>query len=178
MHKRSFVSASSTSDHSPHLCGLCDECLAINNGSLAFVSVDVRVDLSMKLTKGEAEDVQANKLHTSIEREGGLNTARVRIVVIDNAQYLTAANADIALKTLEAEYGLSLYIFIANDETQLSAALRSRCDVIRVGPIPRDDLYAELAGICEGASIDFDEKVLRIITVAAVGSFSNALISG
>ena len=99
----------------------------------------------------------------------------MRIVVIDNAQDLTAANADIALKTLEAEYGLSLYIFIANDETQLSAALRSRCDVIRVGPIPRDDLYAELAGICEGASIDFDEKVLRIITVAAVGSFSGAL---
>jgi DNA polymerase III delta prime subunit len=156
-------------------CGLCDACVAINNNSLAYVPIDARVDPSMELSELEAESVQANRLHTLIEREGGLNTACVRVVVVDNSQDLTVANADIALKTLEAEFGSSVYVFVADDEAQLSAALRSRCDVIRVGPIPRDDLHVKLTEICEEASIAFDNKALRTIAVAAGGSFSAAM---
>lgn len=156
-------------------CGICDECAAIEKNGLALVCVDVRVEPDAGQSELDAERVQADYLHTLIEQEWGLNTARVRVVVVINAQELTSANADIALKTLEAEIGSSLYIFISTSEAGFAPALRSRCDVIRVGPIPREDLLAKLTAVCEAGSIGYDVSALRIIALAAAGSLDTAL---
>jgi DNA polymerase III delta prime subunit len=119
--------------------------------------------------------VQGGRLQKAIERDGGLNTASVRVVVINNAEELIGFNADIALKTLEKELGSSLYIFVVNDETRFSAALRSRCSVYRVGPIPMDDLLAGLSGVCTERCVTFDKGAIRAIAVAAAGSFGDAV---
>lgn len=119
--------------------------------------------------------MQSDVLHTLIERDGGLNTASVRVVVFDNSEEFTNSTADIALKTLEQEVSSSLYIFIVNDESRFSAALRSRCSVFRVGPISEGDLFARLSELCARRLVPFDEAALRAIAAAAAGSFGEAL---
>jgi DNA polymerase III delta prime subunit len=154
-------------------CGVCDECRAMKNSSFAYVEKDARV------TDGDDVDehasAQGEAIHTLIERDGGLNTATVRIVVFDNAEAFTSSNADIALKTLEREITSSVYVFIVNDEGRFSAALRSRCSVYRVGPIPVGDLLDRLELICEQRSVAFDKAALRAIAADAGGSFGEAL---
>ncbi|MCK1283919.1 hypothetical protein IVB41_08205 [Bradyrhizobium sp. 44] len=155
-------------------CGVCDECMAIQQSSLACVEIDAHFEGNVN-DEVDWEEAQADALHTLIEREGGLNTADVRVVIINNAEELTQANADIALKTLEREFGSSLYIFVVNDEGRLSAALRSRCRVYRVGPIPAKELLAIMARICNERLVTFEDGALHAIAMAANGSFGNAI---
>ena len=156
-------------------CGVCDECRAMEISSLAYVEKDARGDHDNEDDVGATEKAQGEVLHTLIERDGGLNTASVRVVVFDNSEEFTRATADIALKTMEQEIASSLYVFIVNDEARFSAALRSRCSVYRVGPIAVEDLVSRMSVMCERRSVGFDEAALRAVARAAAGSFGEAL---
>ena len=156
-------------------CNICDECRAMERSSLAYVEKDAGGDPEDDDNVRVPEKAQAEALHTLIERDGGLNTASVRVVVFNNAEEFTSTTTDIALKTLEQEVRSSLYVFLVNDEARFSAALRSRCSVYRIGPISGEDLVSRLALICERRSIAFDESALRAVAAAAVGSFGGAL---
>lgn len=159
-------------------CGRCDECRALAKSSLAYVEKDMR---GYRGGDDEDDDVsaleeaQVEALHTLIERDGGLNTASVRVVVFNNSDEFTGMTADIALKTLERDVSSSLYVFLVNDEARFSAALRSRCNVYRVGPISVEDMVGRLSQICERRSVAFDEAALRAVAVAGNGSFGEAL---
>lgn len=159
-------------DGSP--CGHCNECQALKKSSLAYVEKDVRGDDDDDDARA-LEKAQGEAVHTLIEREGGLNTASVRVVVFNNSEEFTGTTADIALKTLEREVSSSLYVFLVNDEARFSAALRSRCNVYRVGPISVEDMVGRLSLICERRSVAFDEAALRAVAVAGNGSFGEAL---
>ncbi|MEY9180579.1 hypothetical protein [Bradyrhizobium sp. USDA 313] len=155
-------------------CGQCDECRALAKSSLAYVEKDIRGD------RGEddvsaLEEAQVEALHTIIERDGGLNTASVRVVVLNNSEEFTGMTADIALKTLERDVTSSLYVFLVNDEARFSPALRSRCSIYRVGPISVEDMVDRMSSICERRSVAFDEAALRAVAVAGNGSFGEAL---
>lgn len=156
-------------------CGRCDECRAFEKSSLAYVEKDVRNDRDDSTDGVAPKKAQAETLHTLIERDGGLNTASVRVVVFNNAEEFTSTNADIALKTLEREVTSSLYVFVVNDEARFSAALRSRCGVYRVGPISVESIVNRFSLMCERRSVVFDESALGMIAVAARGSFGEAL---
>ncbi|MGJ4899136.1 hypothetical protein ACQR2B_29185 [Bradyrhizobium oligotrophicum] len=155
-------------------CGQCDECRALERSSLAYVEIDVRGDDEDNDVRA-LERVQGEALHTLIERDGGLNTASVRVVVFNNSEEFTGMTADIALKTLERDVTSSLYVFVVNDEARFSAALRSRCSVYRVGPISVEDMVDRMSLMCEGRSVAFDEAALRAVAVAGRGSFGEAL---
>jgi DNA polymerase III delta prime subunit len=157
-------------------CGTCDECLAADRSSFAYVEVDAR-DTGDLDDDGERVDerAQVNTVHSLIERDGGLNTVPVRIVVINNAEALTNSAADVALKTLELEISSSLYVFLVNDETQFSPALRSRCGVFRVGPLSLEGMVGRLSSLCARRRLKFDEAAIRAIARAANGSFGEAL---
>ncbi|MGJ5080213.1 hypothetical protein [Bradyrhizobium sp. HKCCYLS3013] len=162
-------------------CGHCLECTAIKKSSLAYVEKDMGGCHGEDDKDDEDDDVsaleeaQVEALHTLIERDGGLNTASVRVVVFNNSEELTGMTADIVLKTLEQEVSSSLYVFLVNDEARFSAALRSRCSVYRVGPISVEDLVGRLSLICERRSVAFDEAALRAVAVGGNGSFGGSL---
>jgi DNA polymerase III delta prime subunit len=156
-------------------CGVCDECRAIEKSSFAYFEKDASGDHEDEDGVGAPEKMQGEVLHTLIERDGGLNTASVRVVVFDNAEEFTGTTADIALKTLEQEGKSSLYVFLVNDEARFSAALRSRCSVYQVGPATVKDLVNRLSVLCEQRSVGFDEAAVRAVAVAASGSFGEAI---
>lgn len=157
-------------------CGHCDECRALKEErSWAWVEKDVLGDDDEDRDPRALEKAQGKALHTLIERDGGLNTAPVRVVVFNNSEKFTTANADIALKTLEQEVSSSLYVFLVNDEVRFSAALRSRCSVYRVGPIPVAPMVDRLSLICERRSVAFDQAALRAIAIEGKGSFGESV---
>lgn len=156
-------------------CGTCHECRAIDRSSFAYVEVDARDYIDRDDDERGVEEVQGNVVHSLIERDGGLNTAPVRVVVIDNAEELVGTAADVALKTLENEISSSLYVFLVGDETRFSAALRSRCGIFRVGPLSVEALVEGLSSLCERRELRSDEDAIRAIARSANGSFGEAL---
>lgn len=156
-------------------CGQCDECRAAAKSSLAYVEKDIRGDRGEDDNVSALEEAQVEALHTLIERDGGLNTASVRVVVFNNSEEFTGMTADIALKTIERDVTSSLYVFLVNDEARFSPALRSRCSVYRLGPISVEDMVERMSLICERRSVAFDEAALRAVAVAGNGSFGEAL---
>ncbi|MGM5028312.1 hypothetical protein AB8B02_18975 [Tardiphaga sp. 862_B3_N4_1] len=157
-------------------CRTCDECLAFDRSSFAYVEVDARHFGRLDQDDERVDErAQVNAVHSLIERDGGLNTASVRVVVINNAEELAGAAADVALKTLELEISSSLYVFLVNDETRFSAALRSRCSVFRIGPLSVEGMVGRLLPLCRQLALRSDEAAIRAIARAANGSFGEAL---
>jgi DNA polymerase III gamma/tau subunit len=155
LYAQSLVCDARRLDGSP--CQACIECLGIRGeSSFAYVKIDAAF-------QGDDETVR-----TILERDDSLNMARVRVVVIDNAERLTMSGADTALKTLERETK-SVFLFLANDLKAFSGALRSRCHVFHVRPADEDVLVDHLAAVCSQHAISYERAALYIIARSAQG---------
>jgi DNA polymerase III subunit gamma/tau len=149
LYAQSLVCDARLSDGSP--CQACAECLAIRRGSsFAYVEIDAA-------TQGDDETVR-----TLLERDALLNTASVRVVVINNAERLTMPGADAALKTLERETK-SVFLFLVNDLSIFAGALRSRCHAFHVRPVDEAPLVGHLAHVCDQSQIAYERPALRTI---------------
>ena len=156
-------------------CGVCDECQAFRTASFAYVEIDVRSLSGGASVSAGDEANERRKIRTLIDRDGGLNTAPVRVVVFENAEEFSPSAADVALKTLEDDLSTTAYVFLVNDVERFSAALRSRCSMFRVGPIQVEKLVERMTSVCRGRSVVFDEFSIRAIGVASEGSYGSAL---
>jgi len=117
LYAQSLVCDGRLVDGSP--CQACAECRAIRRGSsFAYVEVDAE-------TKGDDETVRI-----LLERDAHLNTANVRVVVINNAERLTVPGADVALKTLERETK-SVFLFLVNDLSTTASLICSALNAVR-----------------------------------------------
>lgn len=161
LYAQSLVCDGRLVDGSP--CQACAECRAIRRGSsFAYVEVDAK-------TKGDDETVRI-----LLERDAHLNTADVRVVVINNAERLSIPGADVALKTLERETK-SVFLFLVNDLEAFSGALRSRCHVFRLRPTDEAELEDHLADGCSQSGISYERSALKIIARSAKGLCGTAI---
>lgn len=149
LYAQALVCEGTLHDGSP--CQQCIECQGIERGSsFAYAAIDASL-------QGDEETIR-----TLVERDAQLNTAPVRVVVIDCADQLTPAGADAVLKTLERETQ-SVFLFLARDLKAFSGALRSRCSVFPIGVADEATLEKHLSSLCERAGLVYELPALRII---------------
>ena len=96
--------------------------------------------------------------------------ARLRVVIISDAQAMNPAASNALLKVLEEPPDRTILILTAMQTSDLLPTIVSRCQHIRFNPIPREDLEALLIEK-HGANLD-DAKIIAIM---ANGSFSKAI---
>ncbi|MCK1366381.1 hypothetical protein [Bradyrhizobium sp. 62] len=161
LYSQALICDSPMADGSP--CGVCVECDGVRSGgNWAYVQIDAS-------KQGDEETAR-----TLVERDGTLNTAGVRIVLIDHAERLQAPAADAALKTLERETQ-TIFIFLVSDEQRFSGALRSRCNVFRMRPMEAREIVGHLAAACARDSIEHEVAALDVIAQAARGTYGTSL---
>ncbi|MGY4155589.1 hypothetical protein ACVINW_001431 [Bradyrhizobium sp. USDA 4461] len=147
-------------DGSP--CQACNECKGVRRGSSwAYVQIDAA-------NQGDEETIR-----TLVERDSTLNTAAVRIVLIERAELLMASAADAALKTLERETR-TVFIFLVDDDHSFSGALRSRCDVFRLRRMDLADIAEHLADSCRRHQLAYEPDALDIIARSSGGAYGRA----
>ncbi|MDG2459579.1 MAG: hypothetical protein P8M73_01740 [Luminiphilus sp.] len=78
----------------------------------------------------------------------------IKILLIEDADKMTAAAANSLLKTLEEPAGNSLILLSTAESWRLSATIRSRCQLQRILAVPREESVAWLV-----AAHDWDERV-------------------
>jgi DNA polymerase-3 subunit delta' len=96
--------------------------------------------------------------------------ARARAVVIDEAHLMTEQAANALLKSLEEPPATSHVLLVSSAPQALLPTIRSRCQVVRVGPLPVALLQAHLA---ERLGLPLEQARLR--AVLAAGSLGAAL---
>ena len=96
--------------------------------------------------------------------------ARVRVVIISNAQAMNPAAGNALLKMLEEPPANTVLILLASHASDLLPTIVSRCQQVRFYPVPRKNLVSVLVDKHGVSSRD-----ARVIATMAGGSISRAL---
>lgn len=124
-------------------CGQCTNCQRVQRG----VHPDVQV-LSLDVVGRDEARPTRIPIEAVRELRAGIGLRPLegswRVVVIDDADRLSRDAADALLKTLEEPPPFVVLILIVEDAGSLAETIRSRCQHIRLGPVPLETVRAAL----------------------------------
>lgn len=111
-------------------CGACGECLKVENHQHESVLLIEPQGVQIKIN-------QAQEIHQFLNLR---SMSRRRFVIIDNAQAMNVQTGNSLLKILEEPPADSHFILIAPTEHSVLKTLRSRSQMVRFAPIPKDEI--------------------------------------
>ena len=159
-------------------CGQCASCrqlAARTHPDLLTVSLpEGKSELPLELFIGDRESGMRGKEGLCHDLSLKPMSARRRVAIIDDAEWMNDAGANAMLKTLEEPPPNSVLILIVTSADRLLATIRSRCQVVTFQPLAPADVErlliqegitanereaAQVAGLCEG-SLDAARQLL------------------
>lgn len=154
-------------------CASCQQVTAHTHPDLLSVSLpEGKSELPIKLFIGEDESRGKEGLCHDLSLKP--MSARRRVAIIDDAEWMSEPAANALLKTLEEPPPNSVLILIATSTDRLLPTIRSRCQVVTFQPLTPADVQkllvqegmtvdereaAQVAGLCEG-SLDAARQLL------------------
>lgn len=128
-------------------CGECPSCHQVLAGSHPDVEIVARpadkAFIPTELLIGDKEHRMREGLCYNISLKPF--SGRRKVAVIDDADYLNKEGANCLLKTLEEPPPRSILILIGTSEQRQLPTIRSRCQVVRFGPLAESDVAEILA---------------------------------
>lgn len=143
-------------------CGNCESCRAFTSEShpdYYYLEPD-RSKANPMIKIDQIRDLQKEVLLMPV-------LSNLRMVIINDTEFMNAAAQNCLLKTIEEPQGLSKFILITANRSRLLMTLRSRCMIINFEPLSEEDIKLGL----EKKNIDNAEK----IAVIANGSLGQAV---
>jgi DNA polymerase-3 subunit delta' len=141
-------------------CGRCASCQQVLAGThpdvITVRKPDDKTVIPLELLIGE-RDVRMQSGFCHDIRIKPLAGNR-KIAILDDADYLNEEGANCLLKTLEEPPPGALIMLIGSSEQRQLPTIRSRCQTVRVGPLPMRDAVRVLR---EVHAIEADEAELR-----------------
>ena len=87
--------------------------------------------------------------------------AERRVVLVDGADRASEQVQNVLLKALEEPGERQMFVLVADDPARLLPTIRSRCQPLRIGPVPRADLAAWLVDV-ERVPADQADSLARL----------------
>lgn len=137
-------------------CGQCPSCLQVLAASHPDVEVlskpADKAFIPVELLIGDKDHRMRAGLCYQISLKP--YSGRRKIAIIDDADYFNKEGANCLLKTLEEPPPKSVLILIGTSEQRQLPTIRSRCQVVRFGPLAESDVAAILVqqGLCADAA--------------------------
>jgi DNA polymerase-3 subunit delta' len=170
-------------DEAMRPCGRCHTCRTILAGNHPDVSV-VEPDPTKASARISVAAIREVIRRTGYHRYG----ARRRVVLVDPAEAMAAPAANALLKTLEEPPDGTGFVLIATHADSLLPTILSRCQRIRFGPVPTEQLVpwlaergiddpeatARLSGGCPGVALSMSDGQLET-RIALRGELFQAL---
>jgi len=146
-------------------CGVCENCVAIAEGS----SLDViEVDAASKSRVEEMRDL--------LERVAYLSAGGGKKVYILDEVHMLSASAEAALlKTLEESPEHVVFVLATTDPLKVAPTIRSRTQHYVFGLYSAEELEAHLTDVCAKEGIAAGADALAIIARAGAGSMRDSL---
>ncbi len=94
--------------------------------------------------RSQGESIVAAARRWLLEAAGAPIVADRRIVLIEHADRASEQIQNALLKSLEEPGDRHTFVLVADEPAALLPTIRSRCQPLRIGPVPRDQLVAHL----------------------------------
>jgi DNA polymerase III subunit gamma/tau len=149
----------------PDPCGQCVSCKAIFEGN----SFDLReIDAA---SNGLVDDIRA------IRQEVLYATGGIRVVGFDEAQSMSGAAFNAALKMIEEPPQATVFVLLTTEPGRIPETVASRCNPFRFRRIGVGDIVARLTHICDQEALHVDSTLLHLIADRADGGMRNAIMT-
>jgi len=124
-------------------CGACPACRRLASGFHPdLIGVEPEHDEKADRRRATISVDQVRELQRRLGYRIG--DARHRVVIVDPADALGESGANALLKTLEEPPARTVLVLIARTEAAVLRTIRSRCQVLRFGPVPEGRIAAFL----------------------------------
>lgn len=120
-------------------CRGCRDARARSHPDLVIGSPDVWRD-----GRGTGESIVASARRWLLAGAGAPVVADRRVVLIEHADRANEQIQNALLKTLEEPTDRHVFVLVADESSRLLPTIRSRCQPLRIGPVPRAELSAYL----------------------------------
>jgi len=142
-------------------CGACKACRKIKSGSHPDI---IWIKPSGQVIK--IEQIRDLRLIITMKPY----SAKLRVVIIDDAQTMNPAASNALLKVLEEPPDRTVFILIAENKRDLLPTIASRCQLIRFHPIPFKHIEEMLT-----TQKNISSEKAAVLAAMSHGSFAKAL---
>lgn len=137
-------------------CDQCSDCHLVDVGTHPDLHL-ISKELARHTSQARARQLISLPIDVIrefvIERAGNYpSRRRARVFIIEEAQTMNRASQNALLKTLEEPPSRTFLILITCEPRRFLPTVRSRCQSVRFGPLPREFVYDRL--IAEGVKED------------------------
>jgi DNA polymerase-3 subunit delta' len=129
-------------DRPCNVCRGCRQARARTHPDLVVGSPDV-----WREARTAGESIVAAARRWLGEVSGAPVVARRRIVLVEAVDRATEAVQNALLKTLEEPTDRHTFVLVADEPARLLPTIRSRCQPLRIGPVPRAELVEHLMAV-------------------------------
>lgn len=153
-----------THTHDGNPCGMCAECVALNEANTDIVEIDAASNNRVEEIRDLREKVAFPPM-----------IGRYKVYIIDEVHMLSDSAFNALLKTLEEPPKHVIFILATTEIYKLPATILSRCTRFDFKLLPLDTLIAHLKNIFDKQNIKYDEKSIHLIAKAGEGSVRDML---
>lgn len=146
-------------------CGTCDACTAIARG--AFPDV-IEIDAASNTGVDNVREIREEANYRPMQ-------GRTKVYIIDEVHQLSKSAFNALLKTLEEPPAHVKFIFATTEPHKVIETVLSRCQVLKLSTLGRDEITARLDQIFGLESIRAEDGVSSGIAARARGGMRDAL---
>ncbi len=148
----------------PHPCGKCDLCVAIQNGR----ALDVKeIDAA---SNNSVEDIRELREKVGYAPAEG----RSKVYILDEAHMLSTSAWNAFLKTLEEPPSHTIFVLATTEPHKVPPTIMSRCQYFDFRAISLRDITEMLKRIVEQEGVEIEEAALGAIAQAGQGAMRDA----
>lgn len=149
---------------SSEICGKCDSCVGINNGSY----VDVQeIDGASNRGIDEIRNLRENVRFAPV-------AGKYKVYIIDESHQITGAAFNALLKTLEEPPKHAIFILATTEPQSIPPTIASRCQKYAFRLLTSEEITGALLKILETENVPFERLAVELIAKAAGGSMRDA----
>ena len=146
-------------------CGVCENCLAIKNGT--FLDV-IEIDAA---SNNGVDNIR--ELRESVKYPPA--AGRKKVYIIDEVHMLSTGASNALLKTLEEPPENVMFILATTDPQKLPQTILSRCMRLDFRRVPERELAAHMKAICDDRGVRITDGALHLLAANADGSVRDGL---
>lgn len=133
--------------------------------------------LELNASDDRGIDVVRNKIKMFAQQKVSLPPGRHKIVILDEADSMTAAAQQALRRTMELYSKTTRFAFACNMSSKIIEPIQSRCAIVRFQKLQDKDVLDRLVTVCSSESVAYTHDGLEAIIFTADGDMRQALNS-
>ncbi|KAK7205706.1 P-loop containing nucleoside triphosphate hydrolase protein [Myxozyma melibiosi] len=131
--------------------------------------------LELNASDERGVDAVRNRIKTFAQKHVNLPPGRQKIVILDEADSMTAAAQQALRRTMEIYSSTTRFAFACNQSNKIIEPLQSRCAILRYARLTDAQVLKRLKEIIDAESVQYNDDGLKALIFSAEGDMRQAI---